>query len=128
MNANGYTEGTSSAVTTPLTFGALKQETTTALAGLKVAARMSPECGVFASVGAELDTNNQGNNYSATGVTGLTAIAFNADTKRLRGVASIGTYYDLDKTQRISLNAAYREEAFQKINTLSTMATYTAGF
>ena len=128
VNANGYTEASSSAVTTPLTLSALKQETTTALAGLKVAARMSPECGVFGSVGAELDTNNQGNNYSATGVTGLTAIAFNADTKRLRGVASVGTYYDLDKTQRISLNAVYREEAFQKVNTLSTMATYTAGF
>jgi Autotransporter beta-domain len=128
VNANGYTEATSSAVTAPLTLSALKQETTTALAGLKVAARMSPECGVFGSVGAELDTNNQGNNYSATGVTGLTAIALNPDTKRLRGVASVGTYYDLDKTQRISLNAVYREEAFQKVNTLSTMATYTAGF
>ena len=128
VNANAYTEATSSDVTAPLTYGALKQETTTALAGLKFSARMSPECGVFGSVGAELDTNNQGNNYSATGVTGLTAIAFNADTKRLRGVASVGTYYDLDKTQRISLNAVYREEAFQKVNTLSTMATYTAGF
>ena len=128
MNANSYTEATSSAVTTPLTLSALKQETTTALAGLKVSARMSPECGVFGSIGAELDTNNQGNNYSATGVTDLTAIAFNADAKRLRGVASVGTYYDLDKTQRISLNAVYREEAFQKVNTLSTMATYTAGF
>jgi len=89
---------------------------------------MSPECGVFGSVGAELDTSNNGNNYSATGVDGLTPIAFNADAKRLRGVASVGTYYDLDKTQRISLNAVYREEAFQKVNTLSTMATYTAGF
>lgn len=128
VNANGYTEATSSAVTTPLTFAALKQETTTAVAGLKVSARVSPECGVFGSVGAELDTNNQGNNYSATGVTGLTTIALNPDTKRLRGVASVGTYYDLDKTQRISLSAVYREEAFQSVNTLSTMATYTAGF
>ena len=128
VNANAYTEATSSAVTAPLTYGALKQETTTAMAGLKASARMSPECGVFGSVGAELDTNNQGNNYSATGVTGLTPIPFNDNAKRLRGVASVGTYYDLDKTQRISLNAVYREEAFQKVNTLSTMATYTAGF
>jgi len=128
VNANAYTEATSSAVTAPLTYGALKQETTTAMVGLKASARMSPECGVFGSVGAELDTSNKGNNYSATGVDGLTSIAFNADAKRLRGVASVGTYYDLDKTQRISLNAVYREEAFQKVNTLSTMATYTAGF
>jgi hypothetical protein len=95
---------------------------------VKLSAYLLPEVGVFGSVGAKLGTNNQGNNYSATGVTGLTAIALNPDAKRLRGVASVGTYYDLDKTQRISLNAVYREEAFQKVNTLSTMATYTAGF
>lgn len=128
VNANAYTEPSSTAVTAPLTYSALKQETTTALAGLKFSARMSPECGVFGSVGAELDTSNKGNNYSATGVTDLTDIALNRDVKRLRGVASAGTYYDIDKTQRLSLNAVYREEAFQRTNTLSTMATYTAGF
>jgi len=128
VNANAYTEASSTDVTAPLTYSALKQETTTALAGLKFSARMSPECGVFGSVGAELDTSNKGNNYSVTGVAGLTDIALNPDAKRLRGVASVGTYYDIDKTQRISLNAVYREEAFQRTNTLSTMATYTAGF
>ncbi|QWD79580.1 autotransporter outer membrane beta-barrel domain-containing protein [Polynucleobacter sp. MWH-Spelu-300-X4] len=126
VRAGGYTE--SDAVTTPLTYSELKQEAATALAGINLSGRLMSNFGVLAGLGAELDTTNRGNNYSATGVTGLTDIAFNPNIKRLRGSANVGAYLDIDKTQRVSLNAVYREEAFQRTNTLSTMATYTAGF
>ncbi len=126
VRAGGYTE--SDAVTTPLTFGELKQEAATALVGMNVSGRVMSNLGVFAGLGAELDTTTRGNNYSATGVTGLTDIAFNPNIKRLRGSANAGFYLEVDKTQRISLNAIYREEAFASMNTISSMLTYTAGF
>lgn len=128
LTAGSYTEETSDAVTTPLTYSELKQESTTALAGIKLSGRLMSNFGVFGGIGAELDTTNHGNNYSATGVDGLTPIVFNPSTKRLRGSANAGFYLDIDKTQRISLSTVYREEAFQNTNTLSSMLMYTVGF
>lgn len=128
VGASGYTEQTSSAVTAPLTYNRLNQESTTALAGIKVSGRMSQECGVFASAGVEQDLNSKAGQYSASGVTGLTAIALNPNVKKTRGTVSAGTYYDVDKTQRVSLSAVYREEAFTSMNSLSSMLMYTAGF
>jgi len=128
LKSGAYTEQTSDAVTTPLTFSELKQESTTALAGIKLSGKLMPSFGVFGGVGAELDTSSRGNNYSATGVDGLTPIAFNPNIKRLRGSANAGFYLDIDKTQRLSLSTVYREEAFQNTNTLSSMLMYTAGF
>jgi hypothetical protein len=128
LRAGGYTEKTSDAVTTPLTYSELKQESSTALAGVKLSSKLMPNFGVFGGIGAELDTTTRGNNYSATGVDGLTPIAFNPNIKRLRGSANAGFYLDIDKTQRISLSTVYREEAFTSTSTLSSMLTYTAGF
>ena len=89
-----------------------------------------PNFGVFGGVGAELDTTIRGNSYIgvAEAIYGLTPISLNPNIKRLRGSANVGFYLDIDKTQRISLGITYREEAFTSTNTLSTMATYTAGF
>lgn len=128
LKAGSYAEETSDVVTTPLTFSELKQESTTALVGVKLFGRLMPNFGVFGGIGAELDTSTRGNSYSATGVDDLTPIAFNPSVKRLRGSANAGFYLDIDKTQRVSLSTVYREEAFQNTNTLSSMLMYTAGF
>ena len=128
FGANAYSEQASAAVTAPLSYGALNQTATTALAGLKFTGRLTPQVGVLASAGLEQDLNNNSGIYSATGVSGLSAIAFNPTVKKTRGVVSAGAYYDLDKSQRVSLNAYFREEAFTAINTTTTMLMYTVGF
>ena len=128
VGAAGYTEESSSAVTAPLTYSELNQESTTALAGVKFTGRMSPAFGIFASAGLEQELNNSGGDYTATGVAGLTTITLNPNIQKTRPVAGLGAYYDIDKTQRISIHAAYRQEPFQTMNSVSTMLMYTVGF
>jgi hypothetical protein len=128
LRMGAYTEQTSDAVVEPLTYSELKQESSTALAGVKLSSKLMPNFGVFGGIGAELDTTTRGNNYSATGIDGVMPIALNPNIKRLRGSANAGFYLDIDKTQRLSVSTVYREEAFSSTSTLSSMLTYTAGF
>ena len=89
---------------------------------------MASSIGLFGSIGAEQDINNHGDNYSASGINGLNPITLNPSIQKTRAVASLGSYYEIDKAQRLSFNMIYRQEAFQSTNTLSSLLTYTVGF
>ena len=127
IKAGRYTEGSSADVIAPLTYDALVQQSTTALAGVRFSGRASPKTLLTMSAGAEQDTNNVGNSYNASGVTGLTPITFNSNIQKTRAVANAGVYYDITNTQRIGLNAMYRQEAFQSTNTVTALVTYQVG-
>ena len=127
IKAGRYTEGSSADVTAPLTYDALVQQSTTALAGVRFSGRASPKTLLTMSAGVEQDTNNVGNSYNASGVTGLTPITFNPNIQKTRAVANAGVYYDITNTQRIGLNAMYRQEAFQSTNTVTALVTYQVG-
>lgn len=127
ISSGGYTETTIADVTAPLTYGRLSQENVSILAGLKLSARLDPKTALFGSVGVEQNVNNRSGQYSATGVSGLTAINFNSNVQKTRATASAGVSYDIDKKQRVSLSGIYREEAFNPTATTSVFATYTVG-
>ena len=127
IKAGRYTEGSSADVIAPLTYDALVQQSTTALAGVRFSGRASPKTLLTMSAGVEQDTNNVGNSYNASGVTGLTPITFNSNIQKTRAVANAGVYYDITNTQRIGLNAMYRQEAFQSTNTVTALVTYQVG-
>jgi hypothetical protein len=127
-NMGGYTEGTSSAVTAPLTYSALNTNATTALAGVGASYKGIPQTTLFASAGVEADTNTSNGSYSATGVTGLTPVNFNSNPVRTRPTATLGATYDVEKNQRVGVTGIYRQEAYQATATTTVMATYTVGF
>lgn len=126
-NMGAYTEGTSSSVTAPLTYSALNTNATTALAGVGVSYRFIPQAMAFASAGVETDTNTANGSYSATGVSGLTAVNFNANPVKTRPTATVGAYYDVEKNQRLGVTGIYRQEPYQAVSTTAVMATYTMG-
>lgn len=126
-NMGGYTEATSSAVTTPLTYSALNTNATTALAGAEARYRGIPKTTLFASAGVETDTNTSNGSYSATGVNGLTPVNFNPNPVKTRPTATVGGYYDILKNQRIGITGIYRQEPFQAVSTTTVLATYTIG-
>ncbi|QWE09953.1 autotransporter outer membrane beta-barrel domain-containing protein [Polynucleobacter sp. es-EL-1] len=126
-NMGGYTEGASSTVTAPLTYSSLNTNSTTALAGIGAQYKFIPQATVFASAGVETDTNTSNGTYSATGITGLTPINFNANPVRTRPTATLGATYDVEKNQRIGLTGIYRQEPYQAVSTTTVMATYTIG-
>lgn len=127
-NMGGYTEATSSTVTAPLTFSALNTNATTLLAGVGATFKPTPVSAVFASVGLESDVATKNGSYSASGVSGLTAVNFNANSVKNRPTATLGAYYDIEKNQRLSVSGIYRQESYQKVATTTALATYTVGF
>lgn len=126
-NMNGYTEATSSAVTSPLTYSALNTNATTALAGAEARYRGIPKTTLFASAGVETDTNTSNGTYSATGIAGLTPVNFNPNPVKTRPTATVGGYYNILKNQRIGVTGIYRQEPFQAVSTTTVLATYTIG-
>ena len=126
-NMGGYTEGVSGSVTAPLTYSALNTNATTALAGVGASYQFIPQAVAFASAGVETDTNTSNGTYSATGITGLTPVNFNANPVRTRPTAMVGAYYDIVKNQRLGITGIYRQEAYQAVTTTTVMATYTIG-
>jgi hypothetical protein len=123
----GYTEGTSSSVTAPLTYSALNTNATSALAGVGASYRVIPTVTTFACAGVESDTNTANGTYSATGVAGLTPLNFNANPVKTRPTATLGAYYDIAKNQRLGVTGTYRQEAYQAVSTTTVMAIYTIG-
>jgi uncharacterized protein involved in copper resistance len=115
-------------VTTPLSYNKLNQENIALLAGLRLSIQLDPKTTFVASAGVEQNLKNRSGQYSATGIDGLTPIAFNTNPQKTRTTASVGAYYDIDKKQRVAVNGIYREEAFHPIATTSVLATYTVGF
>ncbi|QWD62834.1 autotransporter outer membrane beta-barrel domain-containing protein [Polynucleobacter sp. MWH-UH25E] len=126
-NMGGYTESATSAVTAPLTYSALNTNATTVLAGVGASYKFVPQAAVFASAGIESDTNTANGSLSATGVSGLTPVNFNSNPVKTRATATVGTYYDVEKNQRIGVTGIYRQEPYQAVSTTTVMATYTVG-
>ena len=128
VKAGGYAEVSSSSVTAPLTYASLSQSTTSLLAGIRWSGKLTDRVGLNGSVGVEQDVTNNNSNYTATGVAGLTSIAFNTDINKTRPVASVGTTVSIDKRQQLAFSVFYSEQAFSKSSTTSAYGTYTIGF
>jgi hypothetical protein len=120
INRAGYTEAGSGG----LTYDSLHQESTTAMAGAKLSGKIDTETSFMVSAGVEHDLNHNIGQYSA----GANTTAFNSNVQKTRPVVSAGVYYDIDKTQRLGLNATVRQEAFQSTSSTTALATYTVGF
>ena len=108
-----------------LTYNNLRQETTSAVAGVKLTGKIDAQTFTVLSAGIEQDLNHNEGQYSATSGDTTT---FNSNPQKTRPVVTAGVYYDIDKTQRVGLNAIHRQEAFQSTATTSALATYTVGF
>jgi hypothetical protein len=108
-----------------LAYDNLRQESTSVIAGVKFTGKIDPKTFTVLSAGVEQDLNNNVGQYSA-GSSNTTA--FNSNVQKTRPVVSAGVYYDIDKTQRVGLNATHRQEAFESTTSTSALATYTVGF
>ena len=126
IKQDGYTE--SSSVSTPLTYAALEDRSTTALVGVKLNHKLAEKVNLTGSLGIEQDIDHHVDNLTATGVSGLTSENFNDSIKRTRPVASIGAYYMPVKNQRISADVYYQQLPFQSTGAATAYVNYTIGF
>ena len=128
VSANGYTEQSTANVTAPLSYNGLNQESTSALLGVRLAGQVYKNTTVQTSAGFEEDTQNAVNNYSATGIAGLSAITFNPNIQRTRAVVNFGASYELAKGHHLGFNTIYRQESFQGVDTKMAYVNYSMGF
>jgi autotransporter-associated beta strand protein len=126
--SGGYSEQATAAVTAPLTYNALTQESTSALLGIRLTGHVFEHATIQTSAGFEQDLQNAVGNYSATGLAGLTDITFNPNIRRTRAVTSFGASYDLGGNHRLGFNAIYRQESFQSVDTKMAYVNYSIGF
>jgi hypothetical protein len=128
LTASGYSETASNDVTAPLTYASLVQEASTGTAGVKLRGLVTPTMSVQAAAGLEQDFSSKKGTYSASGVSGLTDIAFNPDAKKTRTAVALGLLYHLKKNQRIALNVMRRAEPLQSEKSTTALLSFTAGF
>ncbi|MGV0962903.1 MAG: beta strand repeat-containing protein [Polynucleobacter sp.] len=122
----GYGESQSNTVSSPLSYNAINNYTTTVLAGVSGVHKLSEKTSLLASAGVEKDTNTNVGNLVTTG-NGYFNIAMNNNYRSTRPTASLGAFHDLSINERIGISAIYRQEAYQALTSTTVMATYTVG-
>jgi hypothetical protein len=127
IKQDAYTE---TGVTTPLTYAALYDRSTTALLGLKLNHALTPKTTLTASFGIEHDLEHSIDQYSATSssIANLTSENFNDSITRTRPIASAGAYYAVSKTQRISFDVYCQQMRFQSTGSTTAYFNYMVGF
>ena len=126
----GYTESTTTAVTDPLTYNALKDESNTLLIGIREKYKVDNNVSVFGSIGVEKDFNHSLDNYSASDVnnSGITAINFNNDIKKTRGTGTVGANYNFTPTSMVSASFNYTQLPYQTTDAKNVYINYSVGF
>jgi hypothetical protein len=122
----GYTEAQTAKVAFPLSYDAINNYVTTAIAGVTGQRRLNEKTSVFASAGIEKDLNTNISNLVTSG-NGYFNIAMNGNYQNTRANASLGANYFISPKERLSLVGIYRQEAYQAISSTTVMATYTVG-
>ena len=125
IEQDAYTE---TGVTTPLTYSALNDKTTSALMGVKFKHALTPKTNLIGSLGLEQDLHNKTYRLIATGVSGLTSENFSGDIHRTRPVASLGATYDISKTQRLAGEVLVQQLPFQNTAGATAFFNYMIGF
>ncbi len=115
-------------MTAPLAFNTLLQASTSAVSGVRLAKQATARVQLAASVGVEHDLSNRGSTYSASGVSGLSAVTFNDNIRKTRSSSSVGALLQLGKGQYINAQVVYREEAFSRVSTTGAQMMYQASF
>ena len=125
IEQDAYTE---TGVTTPLTYSALNDRTTSALMGVKFKHALSPKANLIGSLGVEQDLNHKTDRLTASGVSGLTSENFSGNLHHTRPVASLGATYDVAKSQRLSGEVLVQQLPFQSTAGATAYVNYMIGF
>ena len=125
IEQDAYTE---TGVTTPLTYSALNDRTTSALMGVKFKHALTPKTNLIGSLGVEQDLHNKTDRLTASGVSGLTSENFSGNIDRTRPVASLGATYDIAKSQRLTGEVLVQQLPFQSTAGATAYVNYMIGF
>lgn len=128
IKRDSYTERLTDAVQNPLSYSGLKQETTSAVVGVRFNGQLAPKVIASLNAGLEHDLHHSIDDYRATGVDDLGTINMDSQKDRTRPTAGVGISYDVADKQRLAANVQYRKEVFMSESSTTGQVTYTIGF
>jgi len=128
ITRNGYTETTTSAVTTPLTFDDINQERTTLIIGNALRYQLNDKTSMRAYVNYEQELNYNGAKFATTGVSGTTNFNLSNDIHHAKLVGGLGLSYQPKKNHEVSVAYNYRKSAMNANEISSLFASYAIGF
>jgi peptidoglycan-associated lipoprotein len=105
---SAYTEGSSDAVTTPLTYSQLKEQSTAVTLGINVETKATSSLVLNAKGGFDYVFNYKMNNYSASGVSDLTGVNIgNNNEKSIKPSILLSANYEVDNTSQVVVQGQY---------------------
>lgn len=132
VTRNAYTENFNlQSVIFPLGYNAYYEQLITGLAGSKVQAMLSDKFGLNVALGGEFDFTRNANGYTGYSVApGLQAwgVAHGGVWNGVRPAGIIGTFYDVNKNDRLMLNAYVGEQAWTSRAYSTLIAGYQVAF
>lgn len=132
VTRNAYTENFNiQSVIFPLAYNAYYEQLITGLAGSKVQAMLTDKFGVNFALGGEFDLSRNANGYTGYSVApGLQAwgVAHGGVWNGVRPAGIIGTFYDVNKNDRLMLNAYVGEQAWTSRAYSTLLAGYQVAF
>jgi len=128
ITRNGYTETTTSAVTTPLTFDDINQERTTLIIGNALRYQLNDKTSMRAYVNYEQELNYNGAKFATTGVSGTTNFNLSNDIHHAKLVGGLGLSYQPKPNHEVSVAYNYRKSAMNANEISSVFASYAIGF
>lgn len=129
--ANGpYTEKVSSQVAYPVSYNGMAQDAFSVIAGANLSLLVMDKLTATAGLGVQQNLSYRMGNYAGTtDIPGLAnfSVSMAGKTETL-GTASVGSYYDISKKERIAVNALWQEQPSYHKGTTSVLATWAMGF
>ena len=118
------------AVSTPLNFDALVQESTTVLAGLQAKVPWSAHTRLVATAGLEQDVGGSNGQYSGTNpaLSGLQPVTFNTLYNATRSTLGMAIEHQWEGLHRLHFGVTLSEQAFASQAILRTTLSYVRGF
>lgn len=133
----GYTEFVSTAAQ-PLTYGTLTERQTSALAGLRVAAKVTPRFTLMGMAGIEHDLSHSVGQNSADGqfetvpagpfTHGVATANFAGTYRTTRAVAAVEGGFDVLPGQQVVVSVGFQQDAFAATNSVTGNVGYQVGF
>jgi hypothetical protein len=128
ITRNGYTETTTAAVTTPLTFDDINQERTTLIIGNALRYQLNDKASMRAYLNYEQELNYNGAKFATTGVSGTTNFNLSSDIHHAKLVGGLGLSYQPKQNHEVSVAYNYRKSAMNANEISSVFASYAIGF
>lgn len=126
----GYSENTSEAVASPLSYNAMAQEVFAAVGGVGTSLFLMEKLTGKASVGIQQNLNYKMGNYQGTStISGLESFSVNMPSNsNTMATATAGLSFAIKKNEILGFNLIWQQQAFMATNTLTGLATYSFGF